>query len=219
MGRPSYTDQQVQEGRRQLGEAALRLYRAKGYEAVTLRSLASEVGISSATPYRFFASKEAVFEYVRAIVYTEFGDYLDAADPGAGDPLERLRRIATAMVDYGLKRPDDYRLIFSMRQAPISADSPLHVARQRTLDRAIAICQQVIDSGRLVGDARVLLHVAWVAMHGLLSFHVSNQLTHGVGIEELIGPMLDRLVSPVPATAAPATPARAPRRRPTRPKR
>jgi AcrR family transcriptional regulator len=193
MGRPSYTDQQVQEGRRQLGEAALRLYRAKGYEAVTLRSLASEVGISSATPYRFFESKDALFEYVRADVYTHFAEHLKAADPGGGDPLIRLRRIAEGMLDFGLKFPEDYRLIFSMRQPPPQPGSRLHAVQKSSLDAVIPICQAIIDSGRWSGDARVQVHVSWAAIHGLISFHVSNQLIHGVSLQDIAGPMLDRL--------------------------
>lgn len=208
MGRPFYTDEQVRQGRRQLCEAALRLYRTKGYDAVTLRSLGAEAGMSSATPYRFFESKEALFEHVRAVVYAEFGEFLQKADPKHGDPLARLRLVSRAMIDFGLQRPEDYRLIFSMRQGPIEPDSDLFRAREKTLDHVLPICQMLIDSGRLSGDARVHVHVAWVALHGLMSFHVSNQLTHGCGIEELIDPMLDRLLSPV--AAAPAAPAPAP---------
>lgn len=201
MGRPFYSDERVEAGRRQLADAALKLYRQQGYEAVTLRSLGAAVGISSATPYRFFESKDALFDYVRTMVYTTFGEHLQAADPGSGDPMVRLRRVSEAMVDFGLKYPEDYRLIFSMRQGPIPPDSPLYIARRRTLEHVISLCQAIIDSGRMTGDARVQVHVAWAAIHGLVSFHVSNQLTHGVGIEDIVGPMLDRLYAPGPGAA------------------
>lgn len=202
MGRPFYSEQRVEEGRRQLGEAALRLYREQGYEAVTLRSLGAAVGVSSATPYRFFESKDALFDYVRAMVYTRFGEHLLAADPGSGDPLLRLRRISEGMLDFGLKFPEDYRLIFSMRQPPIRPGSRLHKVRQGTLDHVVPLCQAIIDSGRMTGNALVQVHVSWAAIHGLISFHVSNQLIHGVALEDIAGPMLDRLFAPLPARAA-----------------
>ena len=193
MARPVYTAEQVEEGRRRLCEAALKLYRDSGYEAVTLREIGAAAGVSSATPYRFFESKEALFAQVRAVVYTHFGEYLQAADPKQGDPLQRLRRIGLAMVEFGLEHPDDYKLIFSMRQPPMESGSALYIARQRTLEHVIPICQQIIDSGRMSGDARVQVHVAWAGLHGLISFHVSGQLIHGCSIEQLVEPLLDRL--------------------------
>lgn len=205
MGRPVYTSEQVEEGRRLLCEAALKLYRAQGYEAVTLREIGAEAGVSSATPYRYFESKEALFAQVRAMVYQSFGDYLQKADPKRGDPLRRLRKVATGMVRFGLERPDDYRLIFSMRQPPMARNSPLFIARQRTLDHVIPICQEIIDSGRMGGNALVQVHVAWAALHGVISFHVSNQLIHGCEMNEIVDPLLDRLFAPSPSPA-PAKP-------------
>lgn len=202
MARPVYTAEQVEEGRRRLCEAALKLYRESGYDAVTLREIGAAAGVSSATPYRFFDSKEALFTQVRAVVYAQFGEYLQAADPKRGDPLIRLRRVALAMVEFGLKFPDDYRLIFSMRQPPMAKDSLLYLTRAKTLEHVIPICQQIIDSGRMNGDARTQMHVAWASLHGLISFHVSNQLNLGCTIEELVNPMLDRLFAPTPAPRA-----------------
>ena len=207
MARPVYTSEQIESGRHRLCEAALTLYRRSGYEAVTLREIGAIAGVSSATPYRFFESKEALFSQVRAMVYTHFGDYLRAADPKRGDPMQRLRRIALAMVEFGLKFPDDYRLIFSMRQPPMEPGSPLFLARKRTLDHVVPLCEKIIESGRMSGDAAIQVHVAWAGLHGLISFHVSGQLIHGCDMEQLVGPMLDRLFSqpaarPVTARAA-----------------
>ncbi|MET0983846.1 MAG: TetR/AcrR family transcriptional regulator [Steroidobacteraceae bacterium] len=193
MGRPVYSKERVEQGRRALCDAALELYRTRGYSAVTLREIGAAAGVSSATPYRFFESKETLFAHVRAAVYTHFGDFLRQADPKKGDPLQRLRRIGIAMVEFGLQYPADYRLIFSMRQPPVAVGSPLYLARRRTLEHVVPICQEIIDAGRLTGDARMHMHIAWTALHGLISFHVSNQLIHGCKLEDLIEPMLDRL--------------------------
>ncbi|MET0986646.1 MAG: TetR/AcrR family transcriptional regulator [Steroidobacteraceae bacterium] len=193
MGRPVYSQERVEQGRRALCDAALQLYRDRGYSAVTLREIGAAAGVSSATPYRFFESKETLFSHVRATVYTHFGDFLRKADPKSGDPLLRLRKIALAMIEFGLRYPADYRLIFSMRQPPVAVGSALYVARRRTLEHVVPICQEIIDSGRFTGDARVHVHIAWTALHGLISFHVSNQLIHGCRLQDLVEPMLDRL--------------------------
>src|SRR5262252_4336768 len=60
-------------------------------EAVTLRAVAREVGISAPSIYAHFADREAI---VDAIVDTAFADFnvaVRAAIAGVPDPVERLR--------------------------------------------------------------------------------------------------------------------------------
>lgn len=198
MARPLYTEEQVQEGRRRLCETALALYRAKGYSAVTLRELGAASGVSHATPYRYFASKEDLFLHVRALVFSRFADHLRERDPQRGDPVSRLRKILLAFIEFARLWPEDYRLIFSMRQPATLSDSPLAVARRRAIEHVTGVCQEAIDAGQIEGDASVHVHLAWTTVHGLVSLHVSQHLVHGCTLDDLLEPMLDRLF--VPAT-------------------
>lgn len=193
MARPVHSEEQVQDTRRRLTELALALYREQGYDAVTLRELGARAGMSHATPYRYFSSKDELFMQVRALVYERFADFLAACDPHRGDPLSRLRRVVLGMVEFSERWPEDYRLIFSMRQPTPPPDSALALARQRALVQASAVCQEAIDAGQLDGDANTQMHLAWGALHGLLSLHVSNHLVHGRRLHDLVLPMIDRL--------------------------
>ena len=202
MARPALSGEQIEEERRRLCFAALRLYRAHGYEAVTLRKLGAAAGVSHATPYQYFRSKDDLFLHVRAEVFRQLGDFLLNKDPLRGDPLSRLRRIVAAIAEFGCTAPDDYRLLFSMRQIVAPADSPLAIARGRVLDYGLSVCQQAIDSGQIKGDASTQLHLALAGVHGLLSLHVSNLLVNGRSLDDLLTPMLDHLF---PETASPVT--------------
>lgn len=215
MARPFYTQEQVEEGRARLAAAALKLYREHGYSAVTLKQVGAEVGVSSATPYRFFESKEALFERVRADVYRSFGEHLQRCDPKRGDAFLRLRRIARGIFEFGLNHPQDYRLIFSMRQPAVAPGELLFQERQRTIDHVLPICEEVIASRRMRGNALAQLHLAWAAIHGLISFHLTGNLVHGCELEDLIEPMLDRVFTPAGATPTVQGAARAARRQPS----
>ena len=200
MARPALTGEQVEEERRRLCLAALRLYRAYGYEAVTLRKLGAAAGVSHATPYQYFRSKDDLFVHVRAEVFRQLGDFLLNKDPLRGDPLSRLRRIVAGIAEFGCTAPDDYRLLFSMRQTAAPADSPLAIARGRLLDYGMSVCQQAIDRGQIKGDASTLVHLALAGVHGLLSLHVSDLLVNGRSLDDLLRPMLDRLLPPIPSS-------------------
>lgn len=198
MARPALAAAEVQEQRERLIAAALALYRAQGYEAVTLRGLAAQLGISHVTPYRYFKSKEALFAAIRTEIYTHFADHLEAADRPDQPALVRLRSICLAVVDFGRRYPDDYRLIFSLRQPAASEYPELQKIRVRPMNYAIVICQQAIDSGQLQGDAKTWAHVAWSSIHGLLSLHVANLLMFGRSLDSLVEPLLSALL---PGTA------------------
>ena len=201
MARPTLTDAQVEAGKQRLSALALQVYRSKGYRAVTLRELAALAGISYATPYRYFRSKDELFDHVRATVFTEFGEHLKMADSG-DEPLVRLRSIVEAVVDFAERRPDDYRLIFGMRQVPPARGSMLDAAQKRVAKHVVSVCQAAVDAGQLQGDPLTLAHLAWASIHGLLSLHVSSLLRLGRRLDDLIPPLLDRLFPPS-ATSTP----------------
>lgn len=79
--------------RRQILDAAARLLRHRGYEAATVRAIATEVGIKAASIYHHFASKDAVVaavvdEGVR-VVHDAVTGALGGLPPDAG-PRRRL---------------------------------------------------------------------------------------------------------------------------------
>lgn len=193
MARPVFSDQQVEQTRQRLCLIALDLYHAEGYEAVTLRKLGTVAGISHSTLYRYFRSKEDLFLHVRAEVFRQLGDYIQSRDPREAEPLSRLRSVVISLAEFGRNAPDDYRLIFSMRQAVSDPDSPLAKSRAQTLAHATSICQLAIDAGQIDGDAVTQAHLIWISVHGLLSLHVSNLLVNGRSLDDLLGEIVERL--------------------------
>jgi AcrR family transcriptional regulator len=73
--------------RRQITDAAYRLFRSNGFEKTTMAQVAAAVGGSKATIYNYFSSKEDLFvECVTSIC----DDYLAAAFAGLKDPKADL---------------------------------------------------------------------------------------------------------------------------------
>ena len=70
------SDTDVADFRDRLCEAAERLFAERGPDAVTMRQLASELGVSPMTPYRYFEDKEDILAAVRANGFTRFAEAL-----------------------------------------------------------------------------------------------------------------------------------------------
>ena len=68
---------------REISETARRILVEQGPEAVTLRAIAREMGMTAPALYRYFASREDLVEHVVADLYGELCQALEAARDAA----------------------------------------------------------------------------------------------------------------------------------------
>lgn len=75
---------------RDLLDAAVRVFTARGYAGTTVAAITAEAGVARATLYVYFASKEEIFHALAARVRD---DFIAAQEPGltGGDPRKTLR--------------------------------------------------------------------------------------------------------------------------------
>ena len=78
---------------------------------MTLRGVAEKIEYSATTIYSHFTDKEALLRELCATDFLVFGRTLKQADR-TPDPIERLRNVSAAYIDFGLQYPGYYRLMF-----------------------------------------------------------------------------------------------------------
>ncbi|QUD89212.1 TetR/AcrR family transcriptional regulator [Phenylobacterium montanum] len=98
--------------RRALIEAALAVVEQAGAEAVSLRELAEQAGVSRAAPYRHFADRDELLACVAARGFEDLNAGYEAALAAPGDGRERLRRASLVYVDFAARRPGLFKLMF-----------------------------------------------------------------------------------------------------------
>lgn len=153
--------------------AALREAERGGPEAVSIKALAKELGVSQPAPYRHFADREALLQAVTAEAFRQFNAILRAA---IGKPSKRskLSRFAQAALEFGLKRNGIYRLMFASRtMACAEKDSELHIAAHETL--GLLIDSFEAPAVGLLRERHALQ--VWVALHGVISLAEQGLLT------------------------------------------
>lgn len=183
--------------RQRLCDAALDIYKSEGYEAVSFRRLAAYLGISHTQPYRVFDNKDELFAAVRLDCYRRFKQAIVDGDPTDQGPVARLYVLARVILEYVQANPADYRLMFSIHQPPLERYPELLAIRQETFDYLVTIVEQLHDAGIVRDDPRTVMHMAWVAVHGLLTLHAAGQLVHGHKLEDLVEPMLRTIIGPL----------------------
>ncbi len=95
MARPALRDDEIARFRAMFCDKAMELFATRGYEAVTIRGIARELGCSQATPYRYFpGGKEEVFAWARARALEAMCDAHERVFEAEQEPLARLYAMA-----------------------------------------------------------------------------------------------------------------------------
>ena len=193
MPRAALSDAEISAFRDRICEAASHLFATQGYDAVTLRSIAAEVGCSAMTPYRYFEGKDEIFALVRAAAFRRFAEQQEAAITHIKSPERKLRALGIAYVEFALDEPDAYRLMFELHQDSAS-DHPelLEEGMRAWLPMRNAVAES-IDAGVLEGDPDTVAHVFWAAVHGLVSLELAGKLNLGRDLASLVAPMQETM--------------------------
>lgn len=160
--------------------AATKLFARHGYDGVTMRALADELGVSAMTSYRYLTGKDELFTLVRAEAFRRFGDALGASAGRVADPTKRLLLLKRAYVHFALDEPDAYRIMFEIR-TPRSDDSDADAAVDRESRRAFGYLHDAVgaavEAGALAGDALAIARLLWASTHGLVSLYLAGRLS------------------------------------------
>jgi AcrR family transcriptional regulator len=98
----------------EIKKVALDLMAAGGPDAITLRAIAREMGMTANAIYGYFATRDDLVTTLINDVSTALADALDTAweATSASDPATRIRAWANAFRDWSLANPQGFRLIF-----------------------------------------------------------------------------------------------------------
>jgi AcrR family transcriptional regulator len=180
------TKPDIEEFREKLCVAAARLFAERGREGFTMRELASALGVSPMTPYRYFRDKEDILAAVRARAFGRFADALETAYAFESDAITRSRTVGLAYVSFAIAEPYSYRLMFDLSQ-PGENEYPRLVeatARARaTMTRHVV---PLVEEGILTGDPALIGHVMWACLHGAVVLELAGKLTVDCSFDRIV---------------------------------
>ena len=172
--------QGVEDKRRQLLDAAVRVFARKGYHASRVGDIAVEAGVAHGLLYHYFASKdqvlEAVFRENWSVLQARIASVEETDEPAA----DQLRHISAIVLRTWLHLPDVVRVV--IREF---GRSPELAERIGELAQPIDVIQRVIARGIERGefrkdiDSRVAATVVYGSIDELLTAWVLDRLPAG----------------------------------------
>jgi len=178
MGSAERRTRERTETRQRILDAAREMFVERGYEATTMRAIADRIEYTPTAIYHHFRNKEALLAELCAADFRALAGAFQKIGR-IEDPIERLRRSGQTYVEFGLRHPMQYQLMFMTRKptevlAGIRSTDPSegsYAFLQQT-------CADVIATGRIrpeYQDPEELALMAWSALHGFLSLRIVKQ--------------------------------------------
>jgi AcrR family transcriptional regulator len=168
------------ERRRQILDAAVRVFARKGYHGARVSDVAREAGVAYGLVYHYYGSKEALLD---AIFRETWGAMLatiksvEALDEPAA---ERVRKVSEIVLRTWKRDPDLVRVL--VREVTRSSTVQLETAE---IGLAMAALQRIVEQGQHAGafdeaiDARLAAAIWYGALEEILTGWAFGQLADG----------------------------------------
>ncbi|MEJ1969392.1 MAG: TetR/AcrR family transcriptional regulator [Rhizomicrobium sp.] len=170
------TQTDVADFRERLCETATKMFDARGREGFTMRELASELGVSAMTPYRYFKDKDDILAAVRARAFNRWADSLEAAFAGAKSAPEKSAAVYQAYIRFAFGEPAAYRLMFDLSQPDESQYPELVAAGERARATMTDYVRELVKASILEGDPELIGRVFWASLHGAVVLKLAGKL-------------------------------------------
>jgi AcrR family transcriptional regulator len=169
-------------------EVAAAMIAEQGVEAVTMRGLAQQAGVSRSAPYRHFADKVALlaavaedgFRRITARIQEVWTAY-------AQDATQGFLEVCVAYVEFARENPTHYRLMFGPEVSNYGDHPGLAATARAAFNGMVAIVQRYLQENARESDSPVrLAHAAWAMAHGLSMLVIDGRIRASDDVEELV---------------------------------
>lgn len=183
--------------RQAIVEAARDLVAAEGLDALSLRRLATILGVTAPALYAHVDNKE---DLLRAVAADRFNELVARYEVAASSPLGRVRSQSRAYIGLARENPHLFQVMFLFPPdlgmgAALPDDLELPAATQ-AFNLAAQAVVDAVDAGELVTDDPLIVALAlWSAVHGvagvlLLGLELPEDLA-----ERLIDEVIDHVIA------------------------
>jgi AcrR family transcriptional regulator len=187
--------------RREILDAAKRLFLTEGFERATIRKIAASVGVSSAALYLYFPDKDAILRAIAESTFETLLARLEDSQRQADTDLERFRAGLRAYVSFGEAHPDEYRLTFLAKMmASCGPGRPVdpcsHVpAADRSFDILATSIEQLMQAGIFRrADPVLTAEAVWASLHGVTALLLDQREHLESEAEALVTAVIDMAV-------------------------
>jgi len=179
-------------------KASLQLIYEHGFDAMSLRQLAAEVGIQVGSLYNHISTKEdLLFDLIKTHMEQLLRE-LDAAITGIEDPVAAIRRFVSFHVTYHIQRKREVFVGYSELRSLVPNHYEEIVALRRAYERRlIAILERGAAAGLFaIGDSRINAYGILAMLTGVCTWFRPNGRLGAEEVSAIYSEMVVKSLAP-----------------------
>ena len=181
MPKKPMTPEEILAMKNRILDHALELLGQKGFDGLTMRGVARGMGVSSGTLYVYYENKDELYLAVLTKGFELLHEKCRAALEDVAAPMDRLKALAKAYLDFGLEDSHFYNLMFTWHvpkfqdyfgtSMEAAASHELEVS-QEFYDFALQFIREIMEiAGAPASESRARSHMVlfWSLLHGYIA--------------------------------------------------
>jgi AcrR family transcriptional regulator len=178
MGVVDRKEREKVEMKRQILDAARRLFLEQGFEKTSIRNIAEVIEYSAGTIYLYFKDKNEILFALHVEAFGALTQAMQAGIISKTDPFERLVALGKYYLKYAFENPELYDLMFVMT-APIETlecREEIWCDGERAFDTLKFVVEDCMKAGYFAGeDSESISVMMWSLVHGLATLHLRRR--------------------------------------------
>lgn len=179
--------------------SARKILNEQGADALSLRAIAADVGVSHMAPYAHFKNKKELFQAIAAYGFNELADNMHSSSQNLTKPQDLILAYGVAYVEFAIEHPQLYRLMLgqvetggrrvqkdkkekpSQADIDISLSSPLVSSElEASSKRSFLLLQDAFEkANKKDADMKVKAQAlgAWSMVHGMAALIIEGHFS------------------------------------------
>ncbi|HMP78163.1 MAG TPA: TetR/AcrR family transcriptional regulator [Pirellulaceae bacterium] len=167
---------QQQKTRQMILDHATRVLLKHGVDGFSMRKLADRIGYSPTAIYFHFADKDSLLGEVVERQFMTFRGMFEKVER-IKEPLRRLVEMGMTVVEFGLRHPDSFRLMFLQSHPTIPKGRLVERGNpsQDCYAFLLSTVCEALEAGQFrpeLKDAEQLAQIFFAAVHGVVTVHL-----------------------------------------------
>lgn len=188
----------AEDTRRKIYEAALKLFREKGFEQTTMRDIAAKAGVALGAAYYYFSAKDAIVLAFYQEMQEESHEDILKTLAGRKKLKDRIRYVLERRLQ--LLEPNRKFCDALFKHAPDAADplSPFSEETKPIRERAVEHMRAAIEGGDVKVPADLAPHLPqmlWLYQMGIILFWIYDRSSQQERTQKLIDQSLGLLIN------------------------
>ena len=190
MPKAPMSDAEIKKFRDRILDIALDIILKQGFDNLSIRKIASRLGVTATTIYNYYSGKDELNLMIRVRGFETLHDMLKTKYDSSGNIETQFTGMIRAYVEFGLTYPGYYDLMFNLHTPKYldyvgtGIEATAHFEKQTALKCLDLFAQPVIDylgvdNDRGVNAVQYMLIKYWADLHGLITLY-NSRLFHEV---------------------------------------